>query len=92
MAATSGELRWQLNQTMLRVKDPEKSIAVRRYHIHAATCDARQNEMGEGPCDFASLHVEIAELNVVHLVCLLPVRSCGGLGGEESSSHSVRPA
>ena len=86
MAATSGELRWQLNQTMLRVKDPEKSIAVRRYRIHAATCDARQNEMGEG------LHVEIAELNVVHLVCLLPVRSCGGLGGEESSSHSVRPA
>jgi hypothetical protein len=28
MAAMSGGLRWQLNQTMLRVKDPEKSIAV----------------------------------------------------------------
>jgi hypothetical protein len=32
MAATSGGLRWQLNQTMLRVKDPEKSIAVSLFY------------------------------------------------------------
>ena len=36
MAATNGQLRWQLNQTMLRVKDPEKSIAVR--HRLCALC------------------------------------------------------